>query len=540
MSSLLTFSRSATSSARRTFASSTSSTPVLRMRARSSGSRFLFGTAALALPLGILLLSQAPINLDSSPSHPVKSSPSHQHGGHTITRKEVEKHTTKEDRLWVIIDEKVYDVTDFIDLHPGGQKIIMANAGKDATKLFKPIHPPATLEDNAELVHLVGTVPPLAEGEGMTDDEKRIAKARKALGHVDLNVNISDFEAACKDILTDKAMAYYSSGSDDEGTLASNKHSFSRILFKPRVLRKVKTVSTETNILGHKSSLPIYISPAALARLGSEDGEMNLARGAGETGIIQCISSNASCSLDEICGVRKEGQPLFWQYYVAADRPVAHESLKKAMSHDMNSIWVTVDAPVGGKREADLRVQLKENPPTDTPQQKGGSTSEQMFSYVDPELNWEDLKWIREESKGASLVIKGIGSVEDAVMAIEAGVDGLVLSNHGGRQLNGGVPPIRILQQLQAKHPELMKSTKTQIFLDGGITRGTDVLKALCLGATAVGLGRPFLYAQSGWGTQGVVKAVKIMEEEIQLSMRLLGVTSIDQLGPEYVEVLDM
>lgn len=170
-----------------------------------------------------------------------------------------------------------------------------------------------------------------------------------------------------------------------------------------------------------------------------------------------------------------------------------------------------------------------------------------LLSFVDPNLCWEDLKWIREASGGKPLVIKGIGSVEDAVLAIEAGVNGIVISNHGGqlnaprfmsspascaewtrrpwtgRQLEGGIPPVRVLERLQAQHGDLVKSSGVEIFVDGGITRGSQVIKALCLGAKAVGLGRPFLYAQSAWGTEGTVKACQIMEDEIKLTMRLLG-----------------
>ncbi|CED83265.1 l-mandelate dehydrogenase [Phaffia rhodozyma] len=499
---------------------------------------------AVAIPSGFVYFRPS-ISLDSQ-AHPVKMTPETTHPEtRVLSRSEVSDHKSPSDGgLWVIIDNAVYDVSNFLDQHPGGSGIIESNAGKDVTKLFKPIHPPNTIGTHlGQGVEKVGDCEPMGEEEAkslMTDEEKRISEARSKLGHVDTVVNLDDFERVCKDILSKKALAYYSSGSDDEGTIRSNVSSFSRILFKPRVLRKVKDVSIETTILGHPSSSPIYISPAALARLGNEDGEMNLTKGAAQTGIIQVISSNASCSLDEMCDVRKENQPLFWQYYVNANRDLAYKALQNALDHKMNSIWVTVDAPVGGKREADLRVQLEENPPTNESSGKGGSTSEQMFSFVDPNLSWEDLKWMKERAPDVSFVIKGIGSVEDAVMAIEAGMNGIVISNHGGRQLNGGIPPIRILERLTTQHADLLAKHKTEIFLDGGIRRGTDVLKALCLGATAVGLGRTFLYAQSAWGTEGVVKAVEVMNDEIKLGMRLLGVTSLTELGPEYIEVLPM
>jgi hypothetical protein len=186
---------------------------------------------------------------------------------------------------------------------------------------------------------------------------------------------------------------------------------------------------------------------------------MNIVKGAGETDIIYCISSNASCSLDELAAVRKPGQPLFWQYYVNSNRELASGALQAALDHKMDSIWVTVDAPVGGRREADLRVSLEENPPVaGSKQVKGGSTSEKMFSFVDPDLCWDDLAWIkRQAGEGRSLVIKGVGSVEDAVLAIEAGCDGVVLSNHGGRQLSGCVgnrcSPFILSSLIETAHP---------------------------------------------------------------------------------------
>lgn len=190
--------------------------------------------------------------------------------------------------------------------------------------------------------------------------------------------------------------------------------------------------------------------------------------------------------------------------------------------------------------------------------ENSGSTSAAQFSYVDPNLTWEDIPWIKSLAPGKPLVIKGISCVEDAILAKEHGCQGIVLSNHGGRQLDGARPPIDVLQEIRRERPELLK--EMEIYVDGGIRRGTDVLKALCLGAKAVGLGRPFLYAQSAYGEDGVVKAVQsmyprfilscrhwlnnhfwssvVLEEEIQTGMRLLGVTKISELKPELVECL--
>jgi L-lactate dehydrogenase (cytochrome) len=163
-------------------------------------------------------------------------------------------------------------------------------------------------------------------------------------------------------ILTPAALAYYASGSDDEWTMHANRNAYRRIRFRPRVLRKVGTVDASTEILGVKTTLPIFIAPAALAKLGHPLGEVNLTRGAGETGILQVISSNSSCSLDELAEERREGQELAWQLYVATDRDRAEKTIKKAFNLGMGSIWLTVDAPVGGNRERDTKEKIARDP----------------------------------------------------------------------------------------------------------------------------------------------------------------------------------
>jgi L-lactate dehydrogenase (cytochrome) len=309
----------------------------------------------------------------------------------------------------------------------------------------------------------------------------------------------------------------------------ANRTAYRRIRFRPRVLRKVGEVDPSTEILGKKSSLPIWIAPCALAKLGHPLGEVNLTRGAGETGIMQVISSNSSCSLEELAAERTEGQELAWQLYVATDRDRAEKTIKKAFNLGMSSIWLTVDAPVGGNRERDTKEKIARDPVSATrpylststfiettlfeqpklgeKSENSGSTSAAQFSYVDPNLTWEDISWIKSLAPGKPLVIKGISCVEDAILAKEHGCQGIVLSNHGGRQLDGARPPIDVLQEIRRERPDLLKDM--EVYVDGGIRRGTDVLKALCLGAKAVGLGRPFLYAQSAYGSDGVVKAVQ-------------------------------
>ncbi|KAL7413651.1 FMN-dependent dehydrogenase-domain-containing protein [Mrakia frigida] len=500
--------------------------------------RFLPFTIALPIALYAFLPSEV-IRLDEEKGkRGIKAGVGGRGKNGFVSAAELQKHTSREKGIWVVVDGEVWDVTDFVDKHPGGSKIILANSGRDVTSLFAPIHPPLTLQTHLDPSNHVGKLNPdeleavkIKKGAAETEEEERVRKARADLPHVDTIVNILDFQILAEKILSKHAWAYYYSAADGASSRDHANTAYSRIMFRPRVLRKVKTVDASTTILGIKSSLPIYISPAALARLGDEDGEMNLTQGAAQKGILQVISHVASCSLEEINSVREPDQKLAWQLYVSPDRVKTEAALRDAVSQGMNAIYVTVDTPVLGKRVQDRQFQLERDPPTDDKPSDVRTQGNQ-----DPDLCWEDLAWIKSIAPDLPLVVKGIQTVEDAVLCVEHKVDGIVLSNHGGRQLEFSRPPIDVLQEIRRLHPEVL--TQTEVFVDGGIQRGTDVLKALCLGARAVGLGRPFLFAQSAYKTRGVVKAIDILEEEIELGMRLLGVTSLDQLGPEYIECL--
>ena len=198
---------------------------------------------------------------------------------------------------------------------------------------------------------------------------------------------------------------------------------------------------------------------------------------------------------------------------------------------------LTVDAPVMGKRERDMRAKGEV---VETGGGAGGSTSgggvaTAISGYIDPNLSWDDVKWYKSNCS-LPLFLKGIQTVEDAVLAAEHGVQGIVLSNHGGRSLDFARPALDVLIDIRQQRRDLFG--RVEIWLDGGVRRGTDVVKALALGASAVGLGRPFLYAQSGFGQPGAERAIEIMRDEIERAMRLLGVTSIKQLKPEMLEIL--
>jgi len=281
----------------------------------------------------------------------------------------------------------------------------------------------------------------------------------------------------------------------------------------------VKEVDTQTEMLGQKMSVPIFCSPAAMAKMVHPEGEKELARGCKASGIPQCVSTSASFSIQEIVGAVKDkgnysgiggDMPFFFQLYVDKQREKSERLLKQVEELGVKGIFVTVDAPVAGKREADERVKADESlsvPMSGAKAKndsKGGSLGRIMAGYIDPTLSWDDLPWLRKHTT-LPIVLKGVQTAMDAKKAADLGIDGILLSNHGGRSLDTSPSPILLLLELQKCCPEVFD--KMEVFVDGGIHRGTDIFKALCLGAKSVGLGRGLLYALN-YGQEGVEKYI--------------------------------
>lgn len=350
---------------------------------------------------------------------------------------------------------------------------------------------------------------------------------------------------------------YYSSAADDEITLVENIRGFQRLFFHARVMRPTQHVDPTTTILGFKSTIPVFVSGAALAKLGHPLGEANITRGAGKTGIIQMVSSNASLSADQIAQARlSPDQVLFFQLYKNRDDAVAEQRVKEVERLGYKAIFLTVDAITPGNRERDIRAPFVLELQEAEAEAKGGvekprtvgqvqeqeeeskvdheGTAGALIRFVDQDMTWKKtIPWLRRVTK-LPIVIKGIQCVEDAVLAAETGVDGILISNHGGRQLDFSLPSIEVLYRLRKERPDVFD--KCEVYVDGGVRRGTDVIKALCLGAKAVGMGRPFLYAQSAYGEAGVAKVVQILQREIVTAMKLVGASSVKELVPEMVE----
>ncbi|VDB85366.1 unnamed protein product [Peniophora sp. CBMAI 1063] len=458
-------------------------------------------------------------------------------GAPLVAYDELARHTSR-DSLWVLVGDVVYDVTGLLDSHPGGTGPLLKWAGKNATKAFAPIHPPGTLETlprEATIGKIDQATIPRAVEE-MTPEEKKMKAARDALPPVQAVLNLAEIEALAEGVLSATAWGYYRSAGDDENTFDENRRSFKQWWFRPRVLHKITNTDTTCRIFGHASLLPIWAAPAALARLGHPDGEMNIVRAAGKEGIVYSISSNASCSTEEIMSARQPGQNLVFQLYVNRDRAATTAQLPKLRSQGYSALMVTVDAAVAGNRERDQRAKGGEfvGPARGKSDAGGGAGVALAISgYQDPDVAWEDIPWIQSLTD-LPIYVKGIQCVEDAATALEVyKVQGIILSNHGGRSLDYAPPPMAILQELRAERPELLD--RHEVHIDGGVTRGTDVLKALCLGARGVGLGRAFLYGNALWGEEGCRRTIEIMRNEIITGMRLMGVTRIEQLRPELV-----
>jgi len=291
--------------------------------------------------------------------------------------------------------------------------------------------------------------------------------------------------------------------------------------------------------LGCKMSIPIYITSCALGRLYHEDGEMCLARGAHLAGIPQLGPTLASCTMDEIHSARQPGLTQWWQLYVNKDRELTKEVVKKAESLGFEALFITVDAPQLGRRERDMRNKAKMSANVQgkqkdkIPTQQG--TTRAISSFIDPSLQWSDMPWFKSITT-MPIILKGIQTGEDAVKAYQMGMDGMVVSNHGGRQLDFARSGIEMLEECMDALNEIGADlSKFTVLVDGGFRRGSDMFKALALGAEAIGIGRPSLVGMAAYGEEGVEKVVQIFKDEMEMHMRLMGTPTIKDITRDLV-----
>ena len=332
-------------------------------------------------------------------------------------------------------------------------------------------------------------------------------------------VTVDDFEAPARALLPADLYDYYAGGAGDEWTLEENRRAFEHWTLRPRMLRGIRDedLDLSTEVLGAPVSFPVLIAPWGYQWKAHPDGESATARAAERAGTVMVVSTTTERFLEDVAGA--SAGPKWWQLYVFSDRGFTAEMLGRVHAAGFGAIVLTVDFQDNGLRHRDTRSGFV--------MPIGLPTSELVY---DPALSWDDLAWIRELTPALPLVVKGILTAEDSAMAVDAGVDGIVVSNHGGRQLDGVSASITAL-------PEVIDAVagRVPVLVDGGVRRGTDVLKSLALGAAAVLVGRPAVWGLAVGGERGVVDVLEILRAELRNAMLLSGCRSLAEIGPELV-----
>ncbi|MEM8994796.1 MAG: alpha-hydroxy acid oxidase [Acidobacteriota bacterium] len=352
-------------------------------------------------------------------------------------------------------------------------------------------------------------------------------------------INLFDYQEAAEQRLPKMAYDYYSSGAHDEVTLRENRAAFDRRTLQYRVLRDVSTRNLKTELLGTPSDLPMFVAPMAFHRLAHEDGELATAKAAGDRGLVFTLSTMATCSIEEVLEVATG--PVWFQLYVYRDRGLTRELVQRAASAGCRALVLTVDAQVFGVRERDVRnrfhlpdgLEVKNLLGTENatlPKGAGSGLGAYVESLFDPALDWTDVEWLASLTN-LPVIVKGIVHPDDAVMAAEHGAAAAVVSNHGGRQLDTAPATLDVLPQIADAVGD-----RLEILMDGGIRRGTDVVKALALGARAVGVGRPVLWGLAVDGGKGVGHVLDLLREELDKAVALCGAADIKDLGRELVQ----
>ncbi len=368
-------------------------------------------------------------------------------------------------------------------------------------------------------------------------------------------LNISDLRRAAKRRAHKMVFDYMDGGAEDEVTLGRNSQAFGNYELLFKVLAGIKNVDLSTTILSTKSDMPFILSPSAGNRLFHKDGERAVAKAAEAFGAIYCLSTLSSISMEEIGALIKS--PKWFQLYVWKDRALVKEMLVRAKAAGFSTLILTADLPIHGNRERDPRNGFT-IPPSLGPRQIWQGIKRPFWSYdyltappvqfanlstknpaatlerfVHEQLyqafSWRDAEWLLGEWSGPA-ILKGVVRADDAMRALRVGFSGLMISNHGGRQLDHSAPPISLVENLRDRLGDEMT-----LIVDGGVRRGTDILKALALGADGIGFARPYLYGLAAAGEAGVMRALEIMKTELERNMVLLGTKSISEIDQSFV-----
>ena len=361
-----------------------------------------------------------------------------------------------------------------------------------------------------------------------------VATTLPAVGLTPDPLNVWDYERLAEDALDDASFGYFAGGAGDEHAVRGNLEAFDRWQLRPRVLVDVDEVTAATTVLGAELSMPIIAAPVAYQRMAHPEGELAVARGVAAAGTIMCLSTFATTSPADVAEAASEGGRWF-QLYWHPDREMTKQVLAQARESGCSAVVFTVDLPVLGPRERDLRSGFALHPDyrlevyASALGDLGVVTPASVAQLIDPSLTWRDLEWLHEHA-GLPVIAKGVLTAEDALLAAEHGCDAIVVSNHGGRQLDRAVASLDAL-------PEVVDAVgdRVEVLMDGGIRRGADIAIALALGAKAVLIGRPVIWGLAARGADGVQHVFELLRDELLLALALLGCPSPDAVGRSHV-----
>ncbi|WP_171975862.1 alpha-hydroxy acid oxidase [Brasilonema sennae] len=352
-------------------------------------------------------------------------------------------------------------------------------------------------------------------------------------------LNLFEYEQLATKSLSQMALDYYASGAWDEVTLRDNRAAFEKFKLRPRSLVDVSQRNLATEVLAQPLQIPLLIAPMAFQCLANPQGEVATATAAASAGVGMVLSTLSTKTIEEVAAVCHDTNlqtPQWFQLYIHKDRGLTRALVERAYTAGYKALCITVDAPVLGRRERDKRNEFALPPDMqlanltnlsglNIPQKQGESG---LFTYfaqqLDPAVTWQDLEWL-ESLCPLPLVVKGILRADDAVRAVESGAKAIVVSNHGGRQLDGAIASIDALAEVVDAVGD-----RAEVLLDGGIRRGTDILRALALGAKAVLVGRPVLWGLAVAGEAGVAHVIDILRDELDVAMALSGCASLEKI----------
>lgn len=350
-------------------------------------------------------------------------------------------------------------------------------------------------------------------------------------------INLLEYEPLAAQKLPRSHFDFIAGAAEDEVTLRENRAAFQRVQLRPRFLVDVSQVDLSTQALGQQVEMPVLLAPVALQKLAHPEGELATARAAAAAGVIMALSTVSSYTLEEVAAAA-QGTKWF-QLYRYEDAELSKQLVARAKAAGYSAICVTVDVPRLGRREADFRNRLQFPPdifaanlvpPRSSADSAGGLSGIAPALFHRP-FTWRDLDWVRSTAS-LPIILKGILTAEDARLAVEHGVQGIIVSNHGGRQLDGVPAAIEAL-------PEVVEAVegRAEVLLDSGVRRGTDILKALALGARAVLIGRPYVWGLAVAGEPGVGRVLTLLRDELELAMALSGRRSISEIDRSLVRL---